>query len=605
MRAAFLCALLAAANAATTRISPGTDTLHSAADVASSGDVIELLDGAYQRSPPPPNTANPVLMFPNPGSQMCGGQNPCGNAASPKELTVRAVNSGKAILDAQSIAKSLKVDGNGAYFQNANDPLPKLTLIGLDIMNGLAQYEDGGCIYVREAILVLQDCKISGCSAPPSGNGNGFWRGGGLFVINGDVTMSGCEMSGNDSPQGAAMYFMNTDAGWSTATIHTTLFASNTATTFVISKSIAGQILQDDQSAGGAIFAEGTDTKLNLSHNTFRDNYASANGACDIDTVRFRTTAGVTAISPYRAIPFVASDSELYNNTHVANTARCISGIMLLTKAPITQRCTSLGEWTSPAPLMVPPASFTGCRFQCDPGYYGATDTLTDSKCTAPCTVGSYCPLGSAAPTPCPLHTYMPTTGATVCTSCPAFSTTSATGATSVAACRCVLGRFMDSDANGNPFCRQCSQVIAATTTLALGATASTSCVCVPGYYEETNATTGVRSCIQCDPDRINCSIPGLTLANLPVKRGGWRLGSASEKVIVCFNPLACVGADGVLNATLTSSQAPPTSRRRLATATANGNITAGDALCAPGHGGVLCECRRLITVSSTILVRL
>lgn len=608
------------ARAVTTSLAPGENIVNDAGNAATSGDVLELADGTYTRSISS-GVNQPVLEFPGTALTSAG-------ATAAKELTIRAVNPGKAVLDGRQASQVINADGQGAFFENTNEPLPKLTLSGLKIVNGGHNSVDGGCMSIMYAEVIFQDCTISDCIAPAGGIASDNKAGGGMFMVNAKLTMSDCEMSNNASPYGGAIFFMNSDRGWVEATIENTRFVNNTATTMIERKSKVGQIVDEDHSKGGAIRAEGVDVKLVLRHNTFSGNYASGGGGCDIDTVRLRTIAATT--SGGLTIPFVASDSELLNNSFSSNTEQCVSGIMLLIKAPVTQRCTALGEWASPAPMVVPPSTFTGCRSLCNPGTYGESYVLTDGSCTASCTVGNYCPIGSAAPTPCPLNTYMPATGASVCTNCPAFSTTEKVGQASLSACSCAKGRymvmntneavctscpafstttitgsvdisdcicdkglFMDIDVNGNAFCQQCDQVIPSTTTLKKGATSSAQCVCLPGYYEETNATSGAVRCVKCDPDLMDCTIVGLTLANMPIKPGGWRLSNNSEIVHECFNPLACAGATGP-NGTIAS---PSTRRRRLAA----GEIsTAGDSLCAEGHRGFLCECASPIEILST-----
>ena len=87
----------------------------------------------------------------------------------------------------------------------------------------------------------------------------------------------------------------------------------------------------------------------------------------------------------------------------------------------------------------------------------------------------------------------------------------------------------------------------------------------------------------------MDCSIPGITLANMPIKPGGWRMSNATSSVYECFNPDACVGNPGVMGSNATQS------RRRLSAgdgrrlSAGDGVSTAGDALCALGHTGFLC----------------
>ena len=99
---------------------------------------------------------------------------------------------------------------------------------------------------------------------------------------------------------------------------------------------------------------------------------------------------------------------------------------------------------------------------------------------------------------------------------------------------------------------------------------------CIQGYYLEANATS--RSCVACDPLLMDCSTLGITLANMPIKPGGWRLRNTTSIVYECFNPDAC--NPGVAGSNTTQ-------RRRLSAGASTS--TAGDDLCAPGHKGFLC----------------
>ena len=162
--------------------------------------------------------------------------------------------------------------------------------------------------------------------------------------------------------------------------------------------------------------------------------------------------------------------------------------------------------------------------------------------------------------------------------------------------------------------------------------------MCTIGYYlEETevteattdgiiNVTTSI-ACVPCDESVMDCRVPGVTVANsnhaaartqdhqpcvdsclrfrpffcmgaVPILSGGWRFASTTTGIIICFNPDACVGNEGIAASLLSEeanstgdATASATRRRRLS----NGNSTdravetSGDALCRLGHTGFLC----------------
>ena len=167
-----------------------------------------------------------------------------------------------------------------------------------------------------------------------------------------------------------------------------------------------------------------------------------------------------------------------------------------------------------------------------------------------------------------------------VCSACPDGSTTSAAGATSVDQCICQEGRFLSLAADGGTVtCTRCKDALEFSTTLEVGATSVEACSCLEGYYLESNATS--RTCVACDTTVMDCSIPGITVATMPIRSGAWRMSNDTTRVYSCFNPGACDPA------VTTADNA--TRRRRLDTAAQGGSSTAGDALCAPGHTGFLC----------------
>lgn len=200
-------------------------------------------------------------------------------------------------------------------------------------------------------------------------------------------------------------------------------------------------------SGGGMVVWPGGTTTV-MRSNTFTNN--GALGTCEL------SGGGTTGTS------------EMFNNTF-APSSSC-RGYMLSTSTPF--RCNRPGRWMLKAPFAMTATNFTGCLYpvytrasncapcyshhevqtpaivegavrsilllvQCAPGFYGTSYTSTSSECTAPCTRGHYCPVGSVTPIPCPRSSYMPDVGADKCIACPTFATTFGTGATSIDACRC------------------------------------------------------------------------------------------------------------------------------------------------------------------------
>ena len=237
---------------------------------------------------------------------------------------------------------------------------------------------------------------------------------------------------------------------------------------------------------------------------------------------------------------------------------------------------------------------------ECNQGYYSSLDATNNLVCVACPAFSSSSAIGATSVDACECnqgyYSGLDATGSSVCLACPAFSTiTSDAGSTGSGACTCNQGYFLDTDATGKPVCEQCRNVFDFSTTPSAGATSVDECVCNPGYYLKAaagNSTrTTVRECVLCDADLLDCSTPGVTVANMPIATGAWRVSNTSTQVLECFNKAACVGAAGPAAA---AANATAASRRQLiggtnAASLAVSGSTAGDALCAAGHTGILC----------------
>ena len=407
---------------ATISVSPGSNTLKAAYDSASEGDTLVLADGTYT------------------GTYSSGVF-----TAYQKGMTIRAQNAGQVILNGQGARRVMTINAAALVLEGLKITLGNAggdhggglrvlatgsaTLTNCDIYENTAS--NGGGISAQDSSVSLTDCNIYKNTA---------WWGGGVYTTgtagtSKSITITNCNIYENTANQGAGIRIAET-----IVTLTGCYVYKNTGTTL-----------------GGGISAVAG--ALVLRSTTFWDNTASASGACALYVK--------TAVS--------GPKSELFNNTFLTGTVSCSTGQMISYEATTGFTCTALGEWMPATPFSSPLATFTGCRFKCNPGTYGSSFTLTDAACTAPCTVGHYCPQGSAAPTPCPANTYMDSTGASVCTNCPTFATTTTTGATSIAACHCIRGYYTDTDVSGATICSVCPE---GATTAAAGATGVSQCTC-------------------------------------------------------------------------------------------------------------------------------
>merc|ERR1719424_1018448 len=118
--------------AATTYVSPGTDTLQAAIDSAASGDTLILRDGTYTSTAPP---SGPFAVAKVPNN---------------KDLTIQAENAGSAIIDGEDGSGSSHTDSDrrgleiqGAIGWPGSNPGIKVTLRGLTIKRGYVKSQDG------------------------------------------------------------------------------------------------------------------------------------------------------------------------------------------------------------------------------------------------------------------------------------------------------------------------------------------------------------------------------------------------------------------------------------------------------------------------------
>jgi len=299
---------------------------------------------------------------------------------------------------------------------------------------------------------------------------------------------------------------------------------------------------------------------------------------------------------------------------------------------PTTSNPTS-NVTTSGPPIVAP--SFT--LINLDPAVLGAALGVSVTNLVAPtatvvqqtetvirqrvCPRGFWCTAGIEVP--CEKGFYNPTTNAasqTACLRCPEFSTTNGTAATNVSQClceqsfvqqlnaagnvsqcvcaagrelvggvrcdACKIGTYKDwtgENADRNPLkpqkCLDCP--VAGTTTVQEGADSVSQCVCKANTFANLTRAEMMRAtndssrvapdafkCVTCvslhenaNAEMTNCTAPGVTLDTIPVMPGHWRQNPRALYVRMCDLEEACLGGG-----------------------------LAGDASCADGHTGPLCD---------------
>ena len=144
------------------------------------------------------------------------------------------------------------------------------------------------------------------------------------------------------------------------------------------------------------------------------------------------------------------------------------------------------------------------------------------------CTIGAYCPSGSAAGTSCPAGTVGAATSLTSaqeCTTCPV-------GHYCVSGSEISCGR-----STFNPLVGQSTQTACKTcpknaVTNGTAATSAADCVCIAGYYNHRPADESVE-CLLC-PAGSECVDEGTTLASLPLGTSYYRTSNASVDLRRC-----------------------------------------------------------------------
>jgi hypothetical protein len=162
----------------------------------------------------------------------------------------------------------------------------------------------------------------------------------------------------------------------------------------------------------------------------------------------------------------------------------------------------------------------------------------------------------------------------------------------------CEIGRYGDAEGRTD---EKCSGECNNTHYCAAGSTVSNPPACTVGYYLESvpgpNATTKPE-CFKCNDAVMDCSVPGVTVANMPIKAGVWRLSNSTVTIEECFNLAACAGNLGIAAlATAPPTNASNTTNTSVVAAAVGRRLsnmvdieeTYGEALCTPGHTGALC----------------
>ena len=340
-----------------------------------------------------------------------------------------------------------------------------------------------GALHVTGGEVQIEDSVLANNSVPDG-------RGGAVFASGGKVTLQRCNLTNNVAQHGGAVHMQ----GDATAHIDGSLVKRNIATV-----------------AGGAISLAGGQLVLSA-RALLQDNSEPSvvqNGA----KLQYRLPA-----PDGRWIDAPGGSTQ--------NLEQGVAGDFPFACAPgVFGRANDTKGQSTPS-----------CSGFCLAGYLCSGATVEPE----PCPEASFCPVGSAALTPCPPGTTSWRRGlanAFECEACPKGHWCSSGKRIS-----CGVGTYNDvSGATDQSFCTPCPP---ASSTSGEGHTRIEECVCNEQYY----APPGGVTCKRC-PVGSNCRQPGVSLENLPLLLGYYRTSGASDDLRRCpdFGERSgCVG--GVAN---------------------------------------------------------
>lgn len=165
-----------------------------------------------------------------------------------------------------------------------------------------------------------------------------------------------------------------------------------------------------------------------------------------------------------------------------------------------------------------------GRRYLCPVGVYGATSYLKSALCTAPCPMGSYCPIGSSYPILCPPGTYGDVAGLSD-PSCsgkcqPGFFCSA--GSTSAQQAPCPAGRYGAEAGLTTPECSPLCEAFNRTDSV--GSRFCEPRICHEGYVCPPASTSAKQQ--PCGSPAVYC--PPHSVIPTPVTTGWYTIGSVS-----------------------------------------------------------------------------
>jgi hypothetical protein len=309
---------------------PCDTTIQAALDAAQAGDTIKVSQGDY-------TTTGTAIATITKAITLSGGYAISDWDTAQPELY-------PTVLDAENVSgrRGIHIDGSG---------LSTIVVEGLTVQNGFAENAKGGGIDIVDGTIVLRQLVVRNSSADGTGD-----RGGGIHVLNGDVTVDRCTIEGNTAGSGGGLYIEDGRLLVKNCVLrqNAAYFGGGVAASILADLDLESNLFEENfGSYGGGAHAEsgyGYVTEKRAVGNTFRGNSANygaggaefRGGALLEDNLFERNTAGTGAVGgePTGGLkvggPAVLKRNRFFNNTGEYGGAVSVGGPNMLDTGSVT-----------------------------------------------------------------------------------------------------------------------------------------------------------------------------------------------------------------------------------------------------------------------------
>ena len=346
------------------------------------------------------------------------------------------------IADCRAISGGDSAYGNaqgGAFYVGHN--LARLVLQDTTIKNCTATstlaaaFAEGGAVYVLDGKVELHRSRVTGCSASTPFARNG--RGGGIFIVNGSVTMTdGSQLMGNSASGkgatlmirgGQVMYFLPAPPGHWAPVVECLVYREGCPhddkgnvrdvscdETADACRRTSTNSLADGKACAPALPLEAQPcnwkTQPTLIGSTFQ---VLPHGPLDVDY-------------PIACAPGILGSNDSSYQASIICAGLCPAGLLCPSKATVKADSCLEGHFC--------PAG-SSVAFACPAGTYSPFQNLTSSADCKPCPIGHSCALASTTPQSCLAGTYSNSSGSAACKRCTPGTFANAPGSVVCALC--------------------------------------------------------------------------------------------------------------------------------------------------------------------------